>query len=89
VYHFCRQWHDRAKAIKGQEELTDGRFYRASKIDINSRTGSIIKNGLVLWNLNVTQYKDKISRLVASKDPTEMAFVSKTRQMITFGSVYR
>jgi len=71
VYHFCRKWHDRAKAIKGQEELTDGRFYRASKIDINSRTGSIIKNGLVLWNLNVTQYKDKISRLVASKDPAK------------------
>jgi len=71
VYHFCRQWHDRAKAIKGQEELTDGRFYRASKIDINSRTGSVIKNGLVLWNLNVTQYKDKISRLVASKDPAK------------------
>lgn len=69
VYQFCRQWHDRAKAIKGQEELTDGRFYRASKIDINSRTGSVIKNGLVLWNLNVTQYKDKISRLVSSKDP--------------------
>jgi phage terminase large subunit GpA-like protein len=71
VYHFCRKWHDRAKAIKGQEELTDGRFYRASKIDINSRTGSMIKHGLVLWNLNVTQYKDKISRLVASKDPTK------------------
>ncbi len=71
VYQFCRQWHDRAKAIKGQEELTDGRFYRASKIDINSRTGSVIKNGLVLWNLNVTQYKDKISRLVSSKDPTK------------------
>lgn len=71
VYSFCRQWHDRVKAIKGQEELTDGRFYRASKIDINSRTGSVIKNGLVLWNLNVTQYKDKISRLVASNDPVK------------------
>jgi phage terminase large subunit GpA-like protein len=69
VYEFCRHWHDRAKAIKGQEELTDGRFYRASKIDINSRTGSIIKHGLVLWNLNVTQYKDKINRLVVSRDP--------------------
>jgi phage terminase large subunit GpA-like protein len=71
VYHFCRKWHDRAKAIKGQEELMGGRFYRASKIDINSRTGSVIKNGLVLWNLNVTQYKDKINRLVASKDPAK------------------
>lgn len=71
VYHFCRQWHDRAKAVKGHEELTDGRFYRASKIDINSRTGSVIKNGLVLWNLNITQYKDKINRLVASSDPVK------------------
>ena len=71
VYHFCRHWRDRAKAIKGQDAITDGRFYRASKIDINSRTGSIIKSGLVLWNLNVSQYKDKISRLVSTKDPNK------------------
>ncbi|MCK9555002.1 phage terminase large subunit family protein [bacterium] len=71
VYHFCRRWHDRAKAIKGQEEISSGRFYRASKVDINSLTGSVIKNGLVLWNLNVSQYKDKISRLVSSKDPVK------------------
>ncbi len=71
VYQFCRYWRDCAKAIKGQDEITDGRFYRASKIDVNSRTGSIIKRGLVLWNLNVTQYKDKINRLVASKDPVK------------------
>ena len=69
VYAFCRQWRDKTKAVKGQEEITGGRFYRASKIDINSRTGSVIRGGLVLWNINVTQYKDKISRLVASKDP--------------------
>lgn len=71
VYQFCRKWHDRAKAIKGQEELRDGRYYRASKIDINSRTGAMIKNGLVLWNLSVNQYKDKINRLVSSKDPVK------------------
>jgi len=69
VYRFCRQWSDRTKAIKGQEELAGGRFYRASKIDINSRTGSVIKSGLVLWNLNVSQYKDKINRLIATRDP--------------------
>jgi phage terminase large subunit GpA-like protein len=69
VYRFCRQWADKTKAIKGQEEITGGRFYRASKIDINSRTGSIIRGGLVLWNLNVSQYKDKINRLVTTMDP--------------------
>ena len=69
VYRFCRQWSDKTKAIKGQEEITGGRFYRASKIDINSRTGSVIRGGLVLWNLNVSQYKDKINRLVTTKDP--------------------
>lgn len=71
VYHFVRHWSDRAKAIKGQDELTDGRFYRASKIDINSRTGSVIKNGLVLWNLNTSGYKDRINRLVSSTDPVK------------------
>ncbi|MFA4905054.1 MAG: terminase gpA endonuclease subunit [Candidatus Margulisiibacteriota bacterium] len=71
VYQFCRQWHDKTKAVKGQEEISGGRFYRATKIDINSRTGSVIRNGLVLWNLNVTQYKDKINRLVTSKDPAK------------------
>jgi len=71
VYQFCRHWHDKTKAVKGQEEISGGRFYRATKIDINSRTGSVIRNGLVLWNLNVTQYKDKINRLVTSKDPAK------------------
>lgn len=71
VYHFVRRWSDRAKAIKGQDELTDGRFYRASKIDINSRTGSVIKNGLVLWKLNTSWYKDRINRLVSSTDPVK------------------
>jgi len=71
VYQFCRFWHDKTKAVKGQEELTDGRFCRATKIDINSRTGSVIHHGLVLWNINTTQYKDKINRLVNSKDPAK------------------
>lgn len=69
VYRFCRYWQDKTKAVKGQEDISGGRFYRATKIDINSRTGSVIHNGLVLWNINITQYKDKISRLVASRDP--------------------
>ncbi len=69
VYRFCREWPDKTKAIKGLEEITGGRFYRANKIDINSRTGAVIPGGLVLWNLNVTQYKDKINRLVTSKNP--------------------
>jgi phage terminase large subunit GpA-like protein len=71
VYRFCRYWQDKTKAVKGQEDISGGRFYRATKIDINSRTGSIIHNGLVLWNINITQYKDKISRLVASRDPAK------------------
>ena len=69
VYNFCRQWRDRAKAVKGQDELTGGRFYRATKIDINAKTGSIIKAGLVLWHVNTNQYKDKINRLVTTEDP--------------------
>jgi len=69
VYRFCREWPDKTKAIKGLEEITGGRFYRPNKIDINSRTGAVIPGGLVLWNLNVTQYKDKINRLVTSQNP--------------------
>jgi phage terminase large subunit GpA-like protein len=80
VYRFCRQWSDRTKAVKGQEEITGGRFYRASKIDINSRTGSIIRSGLVLWNVNVTQYKDKINRLVASHDPRKWHIFKDPRE---------
>ena len=71
VYRFCRHWADKTKAVKGQEEISGGRFYRAAKIDINSRTGSVIQGGLVLWNVNVTQYKDKINRLVTSRDPAK------------------
>ena len=71
VYRFCRHWGDKSKAVKGLEEITGGRFYRANKIDINSRTGAVISGGLVLWNLNVNQYKDKLNRLVTSKDPAK------------------
>lgn len=71
VYRFCRQWQDKTKAVKGVEEISGGRFYKANKIDINSRTGSVIPGGLVLWHLNTTQYKDKINRLIHSKDPVK------------------
>jgi len=71
VYRFCRSWADKTKAIKGQEEISGGRFYRATKIDINSRTGSVIPGGLVLWNLNTNQYKDKLNRLITSRDPVK------------------
>ncbi|MCD6459416.1 phage terminase large subunit family protein [bacterium] len=69
VYRFCRKWKDKAKAIKGQVSITSGRFYKSSKIDINSKTGAIIKNGLILWHIDVNHYKNKISRLVHSEDP--------------------
>ena len=71
VYRFCRHWADKTKAIKGQEEISGGRFYRATKIDINSRTGSVIPSGLVLWNINTNQYKDKLNRLITSRDPVK------------------
>ena len=71
VYRFCRYWADKTKAIKGEEDISGGRFYRANKIDINSRTGAVIPGGLVLWHLNVTQYKDKINRLVTSNNPSK------------------
>ena len=69
VYRFCRKWMDKTKAVKGAEEIAGGRLHRANKIDINSRTGAVIPNGLMLWNLNVNQYKDKLNRLVTAKDP--------------------
>jgi len=71
VYRFCRRWVDKTKAVKGEEDISGGRFYRANKIDINSRTGAVIPAGLVLWHLNVTQYKDKINRLITSRDPVK------------------
>ncbi len=69
VYEFCRYWADLTKAVKGQEEISGGRFYSPTKIDINTRTGGVIPGGLVLWSLNVTQYKDKINRLITSINP--------------------
>ncbi len=69
VYRFCRYWGDKSKAVKGLEDINGGRFYRANKIDINSKTGAVIPGGLVLWNVNVNQYKDKLNRLVTSKEP--------------------
>lgn len=84
VYRFCRHWADKTKAVKGVEDISGGRFYRANKIDINSRTGAVIPGGLVLWHLNTTQYKDKINRLVTSYDPVKWhIFRNPTEEYLT------
>ena len=70
VYEFCRRWSDCTKAVKG-DSPKDGKYYRGSKIDINTHTGRIMKNSFVLWLLDVNGYKDRINRLVSCSDPVK------------------
>lgn len=65
VYEFCRQNFGRAIPVKGQTSL-QGEFYRLKKIDRNPRTGQAYKEGIVLYHLDTTVFKDKLSRLINS-----------------------
>lgn len=67
VYDFVRRWRDRARAIKGVDELP-GAPYTVTKIDRNPKTGATIPGGVTLYRLDTSVYKDKLSRLISS-DP--------------------
>lgn len=72
VYEVCRQWRDRARAIKGMETL-GGVPYRVTRIERAPRTGALIPGGISLYTIDTGMYKDKITRLLsASKgDPSK------------------
>lgn len=72
VYDFCRKWRDRARAIKGQDRLY-GVPYRVSRIERHPRTGAAIPEGISLWHIDTSYYKDKISRMISSNpgDPAK------------------
>lgn len=70
VYDFVRRWRDRARAIKGVDELP-GAPYTVTRIDRNPKTGAPIPGGLSLYRLDTSVYKDKLSRLISS-DPNAL-----------------
>ncbi len=63
VYEVCRKWRDRSRPTKGVDRL-NGAPYIVSKIDRNPRTGQVIAEGLSLFRIDTTLFKDKISRLI-------------------------
>lgn len=64
VYEYCRKSREIARPIRGQRSIA-GVPYRSTRIDRNPRTGEIIKGGLLLWNIDTSHYKDKISRMTS------------------------
>ena len=66
VYELCRHWRDRARPTKGVAKLS-GVPYMVSKIDRNPKTGEVIQEGLSLFRLDTTYFKDKISRFINSQ----------------------
>jgi phage terminase large subunit GpA-like protein len=63
VYDFCREFRHCARAIKGKDQLT-GVPYKVTNIDKYPDSGRQIQGGLLLWLLDTTYFKDKISRMV-------------------------
>jgi len=63
VYDICREFRHCARAIKGKDQLT-GVPYKTTNIDKYPDTGRQIQGGLLLWLLDTTYFKDKISRMV-------------------------
>jgi len=63
VYEVCRAWRDIARPVKGQAYLSGGVF-RVTHIDKFPSTGHAIAEGLSLWHIDTSYFKDKITRLV-------------------------
>jgi len=68
VYDICRDFRSISRAIKGKDQLS-GVPYKTSTIDKYPDTGKIIPGGLLLWLLDTTYFKDKISRFVHAPNP--------------------
>ncbi len=66
VYDFCRQHRDRTRAIKGKDQL-GGVPFKTTTLD-KYTNGKPIPNGLLLYLLNTTYFKDKIARLIDPED---------------------
>lgn len=62
VYDFCRERIEVARPIKGQQAMTAAPT-RATPLDKDVR-GRGISDGLMLWNLDTTFFKDKLARLM-------------------------
>lgn len=67
VYDFCAKYPDRARPTKGREKLS-GVPFQVSTLDRDPRTGHVLKNGLKLWIVDTTHYKDKLTRLIHAGD---------------------
>jgi phage terminase large subunit GpA-like protein len=63
VYEVCRLWRGVARPIKGQSYIS-GVPFKVSSIDKFPGSGRSIPGGLVLWHIDTSYFKDKISRLV-------------------------
>ncbi len=66
AYDFVRKNYQRARAVKGKDQLT-GVPYKVTKLD-KYPSGVPIPGGLMLWLLDTTYFKDKISHLVKPGD---------------------
>jgi len=70
VYDVCRRWGHVAIPTKGKDHME--RPYKISYIDRNYQGGKM-RGGLALYHLDVSQYKDKLNRLVHTQpgDPAQ------------------
>jgi phage terminase large subunit GpA-like protein len=68
VYDICREYRHLARAIKGKDQLT-GVPYKVSNIDKYPDSGKHIPGGLLLYLLDTTYFKDKISRMIHAEEP--------------------
>lgn len=67
MYDLCRKYKGLARAIKGKDQLT-GVPYKVTNIDKYPNTGKHIPGGLLLYLLDTTYFKDKISRMVHAEE---------------------
>ena len=66
VYQFSRRYAEIVRPIKGQQKIS-GVPIRATKIDRDA-SGDTIRHSVRLFNLDVSHFKDKVTRLMTAQD---------------------
>jgi phage terminase large subunit GpA-like protein len=66
VYDFCRRRPDQYRPVKGQPGRA-GAPIAVSALEKHPLTGQALKGGMLLWNVDVDHFKDRLARWIRSR----------------------
>lgn len=67
VEEFARKNRDVVIAIKGVDSIERGSLYSAKRVDTDPRTGRALPGSLLVWSVDVHQFRDRFAALLAGQ----------------------